>query len=107
MDWYEETIKTLQEELNTLPSGTKEYTDVLDALGKIQELKIKEEKFNNDTWEAVERVKSDKNRKLMDILKIAAQVGGSILSLVLVMVFEKTGHILPQRFVGWISKIKL
>ena len=110
-NWYERFIEKLQNLLDEQEFASEKYYKILDVLGRVQDMKLKEEKSINDAVEEYNRNeaarKSERKRFLTDILKIAVPVGGSLLMLVLVMIFEQGGKIVPNRFVTWMIKPKL
>ena len=110
-NWYEKFIEKLQNLLDEQEFASEKYYKILDVLGRVQDMKLKEEKSINDAVEEYNRNeaarKSERKRFLTDILKIAVPVGGSLLMLVLVMIFEQGGKIVPNRFVTWMIKPKL
>lgn len=109
--WYEKFIEKLQKIVDDAEFGSDKYYKALDVLGRVQEMKLKEDKTINDAVEEYNRnemaKKTERKKFLGDILRIALPVGGSLLMLVLVMIFEQGGKIVPQRFVSWMIKPKL
>lgn len=111
MEWYEKFISGLQAELEGTEFGSAEYYKILDILERVQTMKLKEDHAVNEAVEEYNRSeaarKSERKRFWADILRIAVPVGGSLLMLILVMMFEQSGKIVPQRFVTWMIKPKV
>ena len=123
--WYDKFIEKLQQRADKEEFGSQNYNKILDVLAKVQDMKLKEDEalakayanWQRDEKEkkvlekeqkALEReLKSERKRFILDVLKIAAPIGGALLSLVLVMIFEQGGKIVPQRFVSWLIKPKI
>ena len=110
-NWYEKFIDKLQKILDEEEFASERYYKTLDVLSRVQEMKLKEEKVVNDAVEEYNRSeaakKSERKRFWTDVLRIAVPVGGSLLMLVLVMAFEQSGKIVPQRMITWIAKPKI
>ena len=111
MEWYEKFISGLQEILDKEEFASEKYYKTLDVLARVQEMKLKEERVVNEAVEEYNRSeaakKSERKKFWTDILKIAVPIGGSLLMLILVMIFEQCGKIIPQRFVTWMVKPKI
>ena len=110
-NWYENFIEKLQKQIDEAEFGSERYYKLLDVLSRVQEMKLKEDRSINDAVEEYNRneqnKKSEKKKFWLDIAKIVAPASISLAMLILVMVFEQCGKIIPQRFLAWISRPKL
>ena len=109
--WYERFEEKLQVQLSEQEFGSEKYYKTLDVLNRVQEMKTREEKANNDNYYSYNKdqreLKSERRRFILDILKIAVPVGGMLLMLVLTMIFEQKGYLISPRFLNMIIKPKI